>query len=401
MLTRLIEKKRMTAFLFVLFLLVFSAVNMRKELPILGQAVKEWWDGGGDLGELVAGVNSAIEENVFGRYGFIDAYGYLQLLLGKEEESNFEVVKDTEGKLHYTYFAEEINDTSGLVERAADLSGILEEEGCELLYIMPPEKFILGHTQFSEGLPYHMANETADDFLAQLREEGIAFLDLRDYLAGSGLDMSEVFFTTDHHWRIETAFWAASQFCDWMGETYGEEMDSDGYYKDKEHYNFVTYKDVCLGSMGRKTGRLYTEVDDFTLIFPKFNTNYRYVNSISDLEFTGRFEEALIATPVIWESGDPYETDLYGTYLYGNPGFSHIENLDRPDGIRICMIKDSFAVPFAAFTSLRCGSIDLIDPRAFEGDYLETLKEGEYDYVILMFSPQNLVDEFFPFCKEE
>ena len=55
MLTRLIEKKRMTAFLFVLFLLVFSAVNMRKELPILGQAVKEWWDGGGDLGELVAG----------------------------------------------------------------------------------------------------------------------------------------------------------------------------------------------------------------------------------------------------------------------------------------------------------------------------------------------------------
>ena len=65
------------------------------------------------------------------------------------------------------------------------------------------------------------------------------------------------------------------------------------------------------------------------------------------------------------------------------------------------MIKDSFAVPFAAFASLRCGSIDLIDPRAFEGDYLETLKEGEYDYVILMFSPQNLVDEFFPFCKEE
>ena len=171
MLTRLIEKKRMTAFLFVLFLLVFSAVNMRKELPILGQAVTDWWEEGGDLGELVAGVNSAIEENVFGRYGFIDAYGYLQLLLGKEEESNFEVVKDTEEdserKLHYTYFAEEINDTSELAERVAKLSGILEEEGSELLYIMPPEKFILGHTQFSEGLPYNMANETADDFLSR------------------------------------------------------------------------------------------------------------------------------------------------------------------------------------------------------------------------------------------
>ena len=400
MLTRLIEKKRLTAFLFVIFLMLFSAANAKKEFPMLGQALKEWREGSGNFGKLAEEADSVIEENVLGKRTLTDFYGYIQLLLDKEEESDFEVVKDTEGKLHYTYFADGTGDTSKLADRVAVLAGELKEEGCELLYVMPPDKFLVGHTQFSRGLPYHMANETADEFLDRLEKEGVRVLDLRDDLAESGLEMSEVFYNTDHHWRIETAFWAASKFCDGMGETYGEKMDPDGYYKDPEHYNFVTYKDVYLGSMGRKTGRFYAEVDDFTLIFPKFNTNYRYENLTSDWEFTGRFEEALVASSVLWESWNAYETDLYSAYLYGNPGFSHIGNMDNPDGIRICMIKDSFAMPFASFVSLRCGSVDLIDPRAFEGDYAETLAEGEYDYVVLMYSPQNLTDAFFPFGME-
>ena len=58
-------------------------------------------------------------------------------------------------------------------------------------------------------------------------------------------------------------------------------------------------------------------------------------------------------------------------------------------------------MPFAAFVSLRCRTVDLIDPRAYQGDYTEVLKNGGYDYVILMFSPQNLTEEFFSFCEEE
>ena len=138
-------------------------------------------------------------------------------------------------------------------------------------------------------------------------------------------------------------------------------------------------------------------MDDFTLIYPKFTTDYSYENSISgDLVFTGRFEEALLATPVIRQSSQPFDTDMYGIYLYGNPAYTHIENKDHPDGLRICVIKDSFAVPFSAFTSLRVNTVDLIDPRFYEEDYYETIQNGDYDYVVLMFSPENIVEEFFP-----
>ena len=88
-------------------------------------------------------------------------------------------------------------------------------------------------------------------------------------------------------------------------------------------------------------------------------------------------------------------------YLYGNPAFTHIENLDNEDGLNICLIKDSFAVPFAAFTSLRCHTVDMIDPRYYEGDYVDAVMENDYDYVIVMISPQDLVEEFFPFGVEK
>lgn len=395
---RLLGKKKITTLLFLAFLFGYAILNAKKEIPILKETIENWYKSDGTPTELVAQVNSAIDENVVEKYSFIDAYGYMQLLLGKEEESNFEVVKDHDGKLYYTYFTTEINDVSAEAERTKKLAEAVEDEDTRLLYVMPPAKYIHGYTEFSTGIPYNMANETADDFLNRLEGYGIDYIDLRDYLGESGIPMSEVFYNTDHHWKIQTAFWAASQFCDILEERYGETLDLDDYYKNKDNYNFITYDDIFLGSMGRKTGRFYTEVDDFTLIYPKFETNYNYENSISgDLQFTGRFEEALLATPVIRQSNKPFDTDMYGMYLYGNPAFTHIENMDHPDGIRVCIIKDSFAVPFSAFTSLRCNTVDLIDPRFYEEDYYETIKAGDYDYVVLMFSPENIVEEFFPF----
>lgn len=92
-----------------------------------------------------------------------------------------------------------------------------------------------------------------------------------------------------------------------MNDTYGEHIDEDGYYSDLSNYNQITYKNIFLGSMGRKTGRYYAGADDFTLIYPAFPTNYKMTNTIDDsLEYGGRFEEALVATPVLRSSDKPF-----------------------------------------------------------------------------------------------
>ncbi len=394
---KLLGKKQVTTLLFLAFIFLYGLVNAKKEVPLLWEKIQvfDWQQF--ELSDLIGQIETTIDENAAGRYVFIDAYGYIQKVLDKHEESNFEVVKDTEGKLHYTYFANKIGDTTEIAERVYRYSGQIKEKS-PLLVVLPPEKYIEGHTQFPRGIPYSMTNETTDDFISKLDKFGISCLDLRDGLKDSGLDLSNVFFATDHHWKIETAFWASGEFCQWLNETYGEHLDEEGFYSNLDNYNQIVYEDIFLGSMGRKTGRYYTGVDDFTLIYPAFSTNYKLTNTISEgMVLEGRFEEALLATPVFRESSKPFETDIYMSYLYGNPAYTHIENLDQEDGIDICLIKDSFAVPFAAFTSLRCHTVDMIDPRFYEEDYVDTVMEKDYDYVIIMISPQNLVEEFFPF----
>lgn len=398
---RLLHKKYVTAMMFLMFLFLYSIINAKKELPLLIDKIEELVDEKATLKDAIAEIEAVVNENVAGRYYFIDAYGYAQRILDKNEEKSFEVVKDTEGKLHYTYFTETTNETYDLAERTAKLRDSIEDEACKLIYVMPPDKYIEGHTTFPTGIPYHMANETADQFLNELEAEGVDYIDLRDYLADSGLKMSEVFFTTDHHWRIETAFWAANTFFWQLQERYGEEIEDEAYYEDLSNYNQIVYENCFLGSMGRKSGRLYTEVDDFTLIYPKFPTSYRMESSIlEDMELTGRFEEALVATPVLRQAENPYDTDIYMTYMYGNQSYTQVENLENEDGLNICIIKDSFAVPFAAFSSLRCHNLYMIDPRYYEENIEAFINEHEIDYVVVMFSPQDLVDEFFTFGTE-
>lgn len=397
---RLLAKKRITAVLFLLFIFIYGGFNMKKEIPILVEKIKEGKKEKVSASEMISDIEHTIDENVYARYTFIDAYGYIQKVLDKKEENAFEVVKDEQGKLHYTYFTGETNPTKKLSGRMKNLKDSIADEDCKLIYLMPMDKYIEGYTTYATGIPYSMVNETADQFLGELEEADVDYIDFRDYLKDSGLDMQNVFFDTDHHWKIETVYWASNVFFEQLQEKYGENIPKEDYYADINNYNQITYEDCFLGSQGRKTGRYYAGADDFTLIYPKFKTDYVLESSImDDMKLTGRFEEALLATPVFRQTDTPYDTDLYMSYMYGNQAYAHIENLDNTDGLNICFIKDSYAVPFAAFSSLRCHHVYLLDPRYYEGSMEDFINEHDLDYVVVMFSPEDLSEEFFTFGK--
>lgn len=398
---RLLTKKRITAVLFLLFIFIYGGFNVKKEIPILVEKIKEEKKEKVSASEMISDIEHTIDENVYARYTFIDAYGYIQKVLDKKEENAFEVVKDEQGKLHYTYFTEETNSTKKLSGRMKNLKDSIEDEDCKLIYLMPMDKYVEGYTTYATGIPYSMVNETADQFLGELEEADVDYIDFRDYLKDSGLDMQNVFFDTDHHWKIETVYWASNVFFEQLQEKYGENIPKEDYYADINNYNQITYEDCFLGSQGRKTGRYYAGADDFTLIYPKFKTDYVLESSImDDMKLTGRFEEALLATPVFRQTDTPYDTDLYMSYMYGNQAYAHIENLDNTDGLNICFIKDSYAVPFAAFSSLRCHHVYLLDPRYYEGSMEDFINEHDLDYVVVMFSPEDLSEEFFTFGKK-
>lgn len=352
-----------------------------------------------DVKEVISNIEAAVNEQTFGKYGFIDLFGILQKTMGKKEMNDFEVVKDKQGFLHYTYFGEGAKDTSQLVESLVDFRKGIKNKDVKFLYTMTPDKYIPGFTTFSKGMPYNYANETADVFLTQLKEQGIDTFDFRDHLEESGISYDQLFYKTDHHWKTETAFWAFGCLLSELMNQYRFPVSNYKEVTDLANYNQVKYLNSFIGSMGRKNGVYYSGVDDFTLIYPKFATDYVYKAKTGGgkIETYGTFDQSLLCMLPFTKNRNRYDVmgDKYASYLYGNQGIAHIHNR-KGKGPKILIVKDSFMLPVASFLSTVCSDIYLVDTRYYGKsvlDYTNSIKD--LDYVLVSYNPQNLTEEFF------
>lgn len=390
-------RKYITTILFLIMLFSFSYKTMVKSYSPIRESINFQ----SSLKENIKSVETAMKENVYGRYGFIEAYGYMQRLMNKDEVSNFEVVKDKNDFLHYSYFATGPNETDFLVSRMKSLKESIKNPDTKLAYIMTPDKYIKGYTEFKSGMPYSYANETADNFLQGLKENQIDYLDLRENIKSSGIPMDKLFFKTDHHWTIETSFWGFQQIVGFINNNFQVNLDPENFYTNKENYNSLEYKGVYLGSMGRKTGLAYDGLDDFTIIYPKFDTSYifQYTDG-GNYTLQGNFEDALFSAHAFRREDDLYNADKYFAYLKGNYPFGHIINTKNPEGPKALFIKDSMMVPPISFLSSMFSEIYIVDPRYYMEDIPSLINSLPLDFVFVSFYPQNLVDEFFPFFKE-
>lgn len=396
------KKKIVTSIMFIVILLTFSVFNFTKSYKYVKQVLEDNPINIKNIDNVIELVENTINENVYGKYLFVESYGFIQKIMDKNEENNFEVVKDKYGFLHYTFIAHQPNPVYDLSNKTEDFKNNIKNSNTKLIYLMTPDKYIKGYTELPTGIPYNYANETADDYIELLKEKGIDTIDLRENLLSSGIPPEDLFYKTDHHWKTETVFWEFGQLVNKLNKYYGMNLDKTDYYTNKENYNFIKYPNSYIGSMGRKTGIIYGGIDDFTLIYPKFKTSYSYYSKTNgqEMKLEGRFEEALLTvSPFRTEKGIySLEADKYSSYLFGNRGIVHIVNKDNLNGPKILFIKDSLAVPLAAFMSTVCSEVYLVDPRYYKESILEYVNSIEnLDIAFISFSPQDLTDEFFNF----
>lgn len=393
---RLIKMRIFTTCIFMVLLIGFSTVNFFYAKDYLIEA----YENSDSYEEFLTNIKSAISDNVYLKNDFVNAYGAIQLYLDKNSMDSFDIVKDVEGNLFYSYFYDGVNDTSELSERTSYLSSIVEASGGNLMYLMSPDKEIEGYTEFDLGIPYPKNNETADQFLTELSELDVEYLDFREGLLESSTDPNDIFYSTDHHWQTNTAFWAFDKLVDKINDVYGVSLDTDNYYTNIDNYNQTVYEEY-LGSLGRNTGVAYSGIEDFTLITPEYDTSYNYYYDYSTNEefLTGPFDTALINQTIFDSDFDimDVEGDKYMAYLYGNRPLVKIENTLSNNDIKVLFIKDSYAVPLCSFFSTVVSEVQMIDPRYYEGSIDEYILANDFDYVFVSFYPPNLTSEFFDF----
>ncbi|MGB5822686.1 MAG: hypothetical protein WBH44_01315 [Proteocatella sp.] len=320
----------------------------------------------GALTGTIGGIENGFSQNVFGQNSFINLYGLTEKKLGKEYiidvDSSYNIIKDNYGKLHFAAFKE---DNSKAAEEIIELNKSLKDNGINMLYVQTPIKMIKNFTKLNPAI-IDYSNENSDKIVAQLRSGDVDVIDLRNLIDTAGIEKNRLFYNTDHHWTIETAFWGVSKVVEKIRTIYGVDLDPKRFYTDVKNYDVKLYEDNFLGSQGRRVGKYYGGVDDFSLITPKFDTHYSVTinkrNKVENLE--GSFEESIINKEIL-EEKDMF-TNRYVSYFGADYPEIIMKNHETDNDFKILIVKDSFGIPFSAFISTMAGETRMVDTRYYK-----------------------------------
>lgn len=398
-------KKKLFALVFFVVLFSFSIFNFMHSYEPLKELIT---DPEREEAITVTQLEASINEELLGRMKFIETYGYIQVLLDKRESNNFTSIIDEDGFLHYaSFYREEDPRIFEYAMRLKRLQDCVAPNDTKVLFVVTPGKYCPDETVFRKGISVNNPNPVVDELLFYLNRLGIETLDLRDSLPNENLSYEETFFKTDHHWTIPAAFYATGEVIAKIEESFGENLDPEGYYTDINNYDLVTYEQGMLGSMGRKTGAVFSGLEDFTAVWPRFEGDF-YRECLSESgsrvsTYKGSFTEALMDTELLIHKDDVYSDSQYSTYLNGLRIYEKIINNENPDGPSFFMIRDSYFSPVMAFMMPMCGRIDAIWSleETRELDIESYVKEEKFDYIIMEIYPYNIENKAFNFFKEE
>ncbi|MGL4346328.1 MAG: DHHW family protein [Cellulosilyticaceae bacterium] len=317
---------------------------------------------------------------------FINIYGGIQRFTGKtvieDADATKNVIKDNNDFLQF--YEPYINTNVDLdTKRVATMKTILKTHSIPFLYVQPPTKIIEGYTQLPDDITdYTKLN--VDNYLKGIHKYGVQYLDLRQSVTDDGLAPDTLFFKTDHHWTSETAFWAFTQTIDRLGELGVLDPNSLQEYTSLSNYTLTPYKNYFLGSQGRRTGKLYSGLDDYTLITPSFDTQYSVeINHLGEQTLKeGTFEETLLY-PELLDPNAPSDTNRYATYLGQDHGEVIITNTNGSKNLLV--IQNSYGLPYSSFLSTCFNKVHIIDLRFFDQcTFEEYLDLYDFDAVILL-----------------
>lgn len=403
---RFFVKKYIFAALFLVGWLTFSVANF-----ILGN--ETWFGLLGDLKkvrsekelqEWVDDVEAETSEGLLGSEKLIDIYGYVQKLFAKREFNSFSVIRDEDGMLYYgSTWPLEVDDLKEYADRVDRLQEYVEERGAKLLVVLPPSKVLIGVSDVPRTWPVNDPNARMDKLVTLLEQRDVDTVDLRITMQNTREPLERLFFKTDHHWTPLAGFYAAQEIVNQIKVRFGDDWDPSGTYTSLENYNSYTYEDCMLGSNGRNTGIVYSGKEDYTLLWPKFATDFTWtVYEGGEIEErSGDFTESLLDMSAL-EIDDWYESSANRVYLGEVNDHDKIVNNYRPSAPKVKVLRDSYFSSTASFLAPMCSEIEMMWTRAEseECDSEAFVKEGDYDYLILEIYPYNYDDKSFDFFRE-
>ena len=345
----------------------------------------------------ITAAEEAVGEACFHRQDLVECYGLAMEVMGKKVVTDYNYGAVYKTKDEQITYSVQPRWVVGAANDLFPLVNSLKKEDIDFLYVQLPFKIAPDKYGGNDELPIYVtdyANANADDFLWQLNAAGVKNYDIRDEFWSSGYSQKELFFDTDHHWTIRGAFTATGLIANYLNENYDFGIP-ENLYTD-ENFKQTTYEKSFIGSMGRRVGKIYGGIDDFTVFTPAFPTDLTLtqIEGAGKQVFEGSFEDAVLEKKYL-EDSDP-TTNRYACY-HGDYQELRFENHLAENDKKVLIIKDSFGIPIYSLLSLGVKEVRAIDMRLFEKNVAKYAAEYHPDLVIVMYNGDSFADPMFDF----
>ena len=262
-------------------------------------------------------------------------------------------------------------------EQLTAFNEFLRENGVHLLYVNEPTKYT-DDSLFRDNFGVEtFSNRNMDVFLDRIRGAGVNAIDLRDNIEEENINVSDLFYRTDHHWTTRAGLWASRIIAEGLNDYCGYHIDTSVY--DDENYDFVNWSECWLGEQGRKVAETYVGLDDYTEIKPNFPTSYIFKSK--DGNYEGTFDK-FINEKVYNTEKDVYENDSWH-YSYRQLGCIN----NKVQYGKVLILGDSFDQVTEPFISLGVHEIDSLILRKYDDSFSlrNFILENGYDTVIVSY----------------
>ncbi|MBE6550913.1 MAG: hypothetical protein E7665_02130 [Ruminococcaceae bacterium] len=282
-------------------------------------------------------------------------------------------------------------DVTDMANNLIELENKIRPMGADIIYVSAPSKYIEGYTILPEGVE-HYCNDNIDNFLEMI-DGKVDYIDCRELFKEQKYPEEKWFYTTDHHWREESAFQAYIGCIEKLRNDYGwTDVDPNGRNTDRSNFNFELFTDYYVGSQTRELNRYYLGYDDFFMVTPKFATSltYRRTPENGGMVRKGNYYEALIDQKYL-DLSDP-KSNKYASYIGGDHHSNKITNDDPTcSDKRVLIVEDSFSLPFDCYMSLNFKELNIIDIRFYSLRTISSfVKAYDIDMVIIVYTPEAL-----------
>ena len=248
------------------------------------------------------------------------------------------------------------------------------------LYVNAPAKTCRVQDSDVSGV-VDFRNQNVDRLLCHMKSRGVDVYDLSDFILKEGLNHHKLFYRADHHWLPETGRWAAQKIATILNEDYGFNLDVSTLEPDR--FSAKVYRQIFLGSQGKRATLTAAELEYLTLLYPTYPTLFHYEIPSTELDVVGDF--SVMYNMAELKKNNYYTGNPYITYSYGNQPLERIENKTVGGDRRILIIHDSFGLVTVPFLATTVARVDSIDPRTFTGSIRRFVATERPDVVIVMY----------------